>query len=459
MESQDILIVSVYFLFFLLIGTVIQLFKSGDLRYKYFLPALTLKLIGGLSFALIYKYYYGYGDTFAYYSNSLKLTEILLTKPGKGLDFLFYFSRDVGSYVAGEMGGINRIINGQNTFLVVKFAAVANLLSFSNFMASTIIFSVLSFSGMWVGYLAICKKFNKPKMIRWAAIAFFFVPSVFFWGSGLMKDSIVIGFLGILIYALMPIGNLRFPGIKRLLLIIVAGYVILVLKAYVVFCLVPALAYWLYLKTRSSIKNIILKAVVAPLFLATLFAGVIFSVSILGDFTDKYRVDQVLETAKIYQDYHSVEEAQAGRGSSYTLPDYGNDILNAVANIPTAINVTLYRPYPWEISSAVVAFAALESLLLFFFSIHLIFRKGLFRIYRFLQQEPFLFFILLFTLLFSYVIGFSSYNFGALVRYKIQCIPLYIFMLFAIKELLPDKKLVRKATGRYRNQAYPQSSA
>jgi hypothetical protein len=443
-ETQDILIASVYFVFFMLGGVVIQVIKARDSRYRYFLPALSLKLIGGLSFALIYKYYYGYGDTFAYYLNSLNLTELLLENPKRGFEILMYFKNDVGAEVAGDLGGLNRIINSQNTFLVVKISALVNILSFSNFFGSTLIFSVLSFAGMWVGYLSLSNYFRSERLSFYASIAFFFIPSIFFWGSGLMKDSLVIGFLGLMIYGLIPIGNLKWPQLHKILILAISGYVIFVLKAYVLFCLFPALAYWIYLKSRSSMRNVVIRNVIAPLFLVGLFVGVILSVSLLGEFTEKYRIDQAFKTAKIYQDYHYTSETTDGRGSSYNLPDYGGDFANAILNIPAAIIVTLYRPYPWEVNSIVVFFAALESLILLIWTIRLLFKKGLKRIWNYLKTEPIMMFILTFTLLFSYVIGFSSYNFGALVRYKIQCMPLFIFMILALNLLIPNKKGSRR---------------
>lgn len=446
MESQDILITIVYSLLILFVGAIIQILKSQDRRYRFFILALFLKIVGAISFASIYKFYYGYGDTFGYFNYSVVLTDLLKENPKRGLEILFYFKSDVGQEVMGEYGGMNRIVGWQNTFLIVKLGALVNLLSFSNFFGSTILFSLFSFIGMWIGYLSITKHFTKASLIDKTAAAFFFIPSVFFWGSGVMKDSVVLGFLGILIYTLKPFGRLRIPGPLSLILILISGYIIFTVKAYVIFCLVPALALWYYLSARARMTNVVLRNIVAPILLLLLFSGAILSIALLGQFTEKFQLDQAFETAKIYQDYHYTGESAVGEASGYALPDYGNQVANAVLNIPAAINVTLFRPYPWEISSAVVSFAALESLVLLLFSLRILFKKGFKRIMRFLGEEPFLWFILAYILLFSYIIGFSSYNFGALVRYKIQCLPFFIFLLFYVDELLLDKSKLRLKT-------------
>ena len=41
--------------------------------YKYFVPALTIKIIGGLAFSIISIYYYQKGDTFLYFQLSENL--------------------------------------------------------------------------------------------------------------------------------------------------------------------------------------------------------------------------------------------------------------------------------------------------------------------------------------------------------------------------------------------------
>ncbi len=77
------------------------------------------------------------------------------------------------------------------SYAIVKIAAVFDLLTFSSYSSTAILFAVVSFVGMWMFFLTFYEQY--PQLHRWLAIASFFIPSVFFWGSGLLKDTITIG--------------------------------------------------------------------------------------------------------------------------------------------------------------------------------------------------------------------------------------------------------------------------
>ena len=65
----DILLITVYGLIIILACTAYANIRSSDPLYKdYFTKAVLVKLIGGLSFALTYTYYYTYGGDSHVYS-------------------------------------------------------------------------------------------------------------------------------------------------------------------------------------------------------------------------------------------------------------------------------------------------------------------------------------------------------------------------------------------------------
>ena len=59
------------------------------------------------------------------------------------------------------------------------------------------------------------------------------------------------------------------------------------------------------------------------------------------------------------------------------------------------------------------------------------------------RREPFLMFCMVFTLVFAFAVGFTSYNFGALVRYKIPCLPTFGLVLAVVWSRKKDQKLAR----------------
>ena len=106
-----------------------------------------------------------------------------------------------------------------------------------------------------------------------------------------------------------------------------------------------------------------------------------------------------------------------------------------IKNIPAAINVTLFRPYPWETRNPVMLLSALESFALLIFTIRIFYRTGIGRTFKAIGSNATVFFCIFFSLFFGFCIGFTAYNFGALVRYKIPCIPFFVAGLFILNHI------------------------
>jgi len=62
-------------------------------------------------------------------------------------------------------------------------------------------------------------------------------------------------------------------------------------------------------------------------------------------------------------------------------------------------------------------------------TIRLVLKTGPIRLYALAISNPVITFTLVFSLIFAFGVGFTSYNFGALVRYKIPCMPFYLITL------------------------------
>ena len=95
--------------------------------------------------------------------------------------FNTYFNHETG-YPAWYM------YKDPKTFAVVRYITPLELLCFRSYLITTVVLSVLSFTGLWKLYLL----FNRvyPGISDQLAIGVLFIPSVVFWGSGLLKDTI-----------------------------------------------------------------------------------------------------------------------------------------------------------------------------------------------------------------------------------------------------------------------------
>ncbi|HUN02562.1 MAG TPA: hypothetical protein PLS00_06880, partial [Niabella sp.] len=65
-------------------------------------------------------------------------------------------------------------------------------------------------------------------------------------------------------------------------------------------------------------------------------------------------------------------------------------------------------------------------------TLKLIFSVSPSKILHTITADPNIQFCLIFTIVFAFAVGISTYNFGSLVRYKIPCLPFYALAVFLI---------------------------
>ena len=92
------------------------------------------------------------------------------------------------------------------------------------------------------------------------------------------------------------------------------------------------------------------------------------------------------------------------------------------------------------------------------FTIRTLFKTKIVGFFNYLLGDSLALFSLFFSLLYSFVAGFTSFNFGALDRYKIPALPFFMISLVVInyRHKLSFGRSVRKITlGQEQTQAAP----
>jgi len=135
----------------------------------------------------------------------------------------------------------------------VKIAAVFDLFTFSCYSATAALFAVFCFVGMWQFFLTFYEQY--PHLHRGLAIAAFFIPSVFFWGSGLLKDTITLGCLGIATFQIFKIFIVRKPSLSRAALLLLSLYGLYAIKIYILLTFLPAAIVWVFLFNLGAIRS------------------------------------------------------------------------------------------------------------------------------------------------------------------------------------------------------------
>lgn len=440
MEIADLIIIPLYTILILMVGFIVsELFYPNKSFKKYFVPGLFLKLMGSIVFCLIYKFYYKGGDTFGYFDQSKKISDEIWQNPSlawKIFNTPEFLDINTSLFIR-EMG----YARADSTFWVVKMSGLFNIFTFDNFFGTALFFAVFGYSGMWALFRVFVKCF--PKLEWQAALACLAIPSMIFWGSGIMKDTITLGAMGWLVYGFYCLVIERKRPIVSLLLIYLNTILLLKIKFYILACLLPALLVWgighysrFYLREKS------LKFFVWFSSLCFLGIGFYFfqnTIINLGMTFTKLFVYKAMD----FQIWHGYVGSQglSGGGSTYSLGEIDFTLAGVLSKVPASLNVALFRPYFTEVHSVVMVPAAFESLLFLVATLFALFFRG-FRSFALMWKNPALQGFLLFTLLFAFIVGFTSFNFGALVRYKIPCMPFFSFILMALLFLNPkDEQL------------------
>jgi hypothetical protein len=162
-----------------------------------------------------------------------------------------------------------------------------------------------------------------------------------------------------------------------------------------------------------------------------------------GELFGEYNVENVAFKSFATRDYlFRISNEQDGSG--YTLGDMDPTLGGMLEKAPAGVNVTLFRPYPWEARKPIVMISAMEAMFFLIFSIAVVFRNNPIRVVQRILADETLQFCIVFTLVFAFAVGISTSNFGSLSRYKIPCMPFYTAFLFILffppKEELISRK-------------------
>ena len=208
-------------------------------------------------------------------------------------------------------------------------------------------------------------------------------------------------------------------------MVLISFWVIYSMKKYILLSFLPALILWVVVANVGRIRPVVARILVVPIALVVAAILGYYSILKVGEDDPRYRVSKLAETAKVTAyDIRYGWGARTGEGSGYTLGTLDGSWASLVRLAPSAINVSLFRPYLWEIRNPLMLLSGLESLLFLVVTIWVMVkaRKNLF----YCLKKPEVIFCLTFAIIFAFAVGVSTFNFGTLSRYKIPMEPFYL---------------------------------
>ena len=418
---------------------------------RYFMPAFTLKIFGAIVLGLIYQFYYKGGDTLNYWHQTDVINSSFSDSIGTWFRLITgsaeIYDVDVYKYTT-QFYWYGR---SSPEYLISIIGAIIGLFTMTTYLPTAVIFAALSFIGVWKMYVVFTKLY--PRLTKQMAWAFLFIPSVIFWGSGFMKDTITLTCIGWVthFFYLIFFENKRIVLNSAFALFFI--YVIFIIKSYIALAFVPAILLWGVGLLSYKIKDTRLILFVRYFLYASAIIGlVVIGGKLQTEMFGEYNVESIGYKSFVTRDYlYRISNEQDGSG--YTLGDFDPTLMGMLEQAPAGVNVTLFRPYLWEARKPIVMISAIESLLYLVFTIVAIVRNNPIRMVQRILADETLQFCLIFTLIFAFAVGISTSNFGSLVRYKIPCLPFYTAFLIILFYPPKQELVLRKERDKSRKQA------
>jgi hypothetical protein len=398
-------------------------YVTNETTRRYFLPALSLRILGALMLGVVYQYYYKGGDTFNYHTQGSRIIwEAFWDDPLIGLRMIFgSVSSEQNIY---EYSSRILFFHDPNSYFVIRIAALFDLLTFSSYSGTAILFSVFSFTGMWMLFQTFYKYY--PAYHLGLVLATCFVPSVFFWGSGVLKDTVVVACVGMATYYISEVLIDRKVRLNSILLLLGLLYVVFKVRVFVLQAFLPAVIIWILAYNYNSIRSGWMRLALVPFMAVILLVSVYFTVNKIGETNAKYSIANLASTSRITAfDIGFYTGRDAGSGYRLAVTDWTP--LGMLQAAPAAINVSLFRPYLWEIKNPLMFVSSLESAFIMLFTLIVFFRN--IRHLAAALSNPHVIFCFSFSLAFAFAVGISTFNFGTLVRYKIPLLPFFLIGL------------------------------
>lgn len=412
----------IWLIYFAILFSLLMIYKwsKDEVHYKYFLLGFIIKVFAGVAYVYIFNYYFMFGDTFVYAKGAGVMAETLANDPVTYVRLLLAENDNLPPDLWQFQQRITYSRGAEEWFMVKLFSPMM-LISFHSYLVSTLFMSLISFWGGWKLYQVFRDILPQRKDL--AFIAVFLAPSALFWGSGIMKDTFTLAGINYIIYCLYFSLFKRQFHMSLFIGVIIAGTIVFLMKAYIILTFLPALLFGINEMIKVEIRNKMIKRGLGLILLLVSVSVIYFGPRFLQEASEKYTVESIESRVRGFQTWHT----DVG-GSSYNLGELEYTGSGVAKKIPAALNVTFFRPYIWEARNPVVLLAALESAALFILCLMVFYKLG-FGFMRYIREKPILYTFLIYSLIFGFVVGFTSYNFGALGRYKIPVYSIFAFIL------------------------------
>jgi hypothetical protein len=411
---------------FYLFNFLLLTFLTGWLYRKFkpvtkwlFWCSWLLRVMCAIALGVIYQHYYIVGDTWNFFTDATQLSQ--LAKKDFSQYLIFLWDEDALPEV------LSQLISSDRSLLLVKVISVLALLSNNNYWISCLYFSMISFAAAWFLFDTISKHFQGLSAAT--AIAVLFFPSVVFWSSGLIKETIALSAIYLITTLLIRYLVSQKVIMWEMLFSLIAFYFLWGLKYY--WAALYAAVFITTLFVFFINKKLVLSVSVVKSSWLLIFILIVGLTTLTHP---NFYVNRLLQVV-VENNQQFVNLSKPGTYIQYVGLDA--NWWSVCMNAPIALFSGLFRPFVWEAYGLMGGLAAIENLLLL----------GLF-IWWTMSRKKLPWNVLFPTIIYSSLLcaflALSSPNFGTLSRYRIGFLPFLIFAISAYNPII--NYLFRKRT-------------
>ncbi|HEY8934841.1 MAG TPA: hypothetical protein VIM65_06450, partial [Cyclobacteriaceae bacterium] len=322
--------------------------RSAHLRILFW-PALTIKVAAGIALGLIYTYFYTEADTFYFFNDGVVLANQFKTNARVYFDFLW---QGDASFACWKQ----LTYHDYRSLFLIKFVSILNIFTGNNYWFTSIYFSLISFAAAWKLLQALIKYFPAYKLAF--IISCLCIPTVVFWSSGVIKESLELASLFLITSVFLKFWMKDKINVIDVLLLLCSVWILWQVKYYYAAILLPVLITAIVVHKLYGVVKSDNPLVELGLWLSVF----IFPMLIVSFLKPNFHADNFLNV--IVKNYHAYLQ--------YSKPDAVIHYFNLQAtaksillNSPWALFSCLFRPFFWEGDNVFQVVVSIENAILF----------------------------------------------------------------------------------------------
>jgi len=293
---------------------------------------------------------------------------------------------------------------------------LAHLVTFDDMFSTFVVFTLFSFIGSLLFYLAFSKAVPDGDRRRYALLIFLW-PSMVYWPSSIGKESWMV--LGLGIASLGVAHIMTGQGLRGGSLLLVGLVVMTFVRPHVALMLMVAFATATVLGRSPTTKSRLTGLLVLALILV-----------VAGGFVTRFTAERLnvddLGSSSIDSALGSTENQTTQGGSSFKAATVKSPL-----DYPPALVTVLFRPFPQEAKSVEAFITSAEGILMA--GLFVASWRRLLQIPALIRRRPYIAYALIMILVF--VFAFSAIgNFGILARQRTQVLP-FVLVLLALPQV------------------------